>query len=284
MDPSVAALFDGRQSSDQEQGTDAASEAHQAELARLALQKHLDDFGYACVTATKIAIGSLAGIGQLHVTPTSLDRICKLGGTFIKIMWGACGGAKELAAVVKMAKAELLGPAEDYADKAHKWIEGHLQKEVGKTVSAADLLKSLTHACTVNATAFAERGKVGVANASVHELAQTWRQVAGVRENSRTEDGARFDQGRKETATTMELDALTGIPSGGTFAMQLAATLLQEAQAELAALAVGGTARREATQGALSYDAAGQAERTARESGDLDWVRADQDKRAQVYK
>src|SRR5437879_2317739 len=59
MDPSVAALFDGTPTTDQEQGTDEHAAKAQAAACRVALQKHLNDFQLASRNGVDIAMQSV---------------------------------------------------------------------------------------------------------------------------------------------------------------------------------------------------------------------------------
>lgn len=283
MDPSVAALFDGRQSTDQELGTGPAETKTQADSMRLALQKHLNDFKLAVETAANLVTGSVAGLGKVKVTPDTLAKIGALAMKGVKLAWGYCGG-KELSEVVKLAKEEVLGPMAEYAEKANEFVRGQLEKLSGSEATADDIMKTIAHAVIVNATRFITRGKAALAQAGEKELAQSWRLISGTRDNMTMSDGSKASHDDKETVTTEMLEQLTGIQVSGDFALKLTATLLQEARAELIAMSVGGTARTGAIAGALSADPNREAARLAADSGDADWISIDASNRAQAHR
>lgn len=110
MDPSVAALFDGTKSTDQEYGTDAKDIAQQANACREALRRHLTAFSFWAELATKIALGDVAGLGKApaKTDPYHTQLICNLAKLAVELAWKCCGGAGQVQEVLKMAKEELL--------------------------------------------------------------------------------------------------------------------------------------------------------------------------------
>jgi hypothetical protein len=282
MDPSVAALFRGEQSSDQEMGTGAHDVAQQADSMRLALQKHLSEFDNAVASATKIVIAGLAGYGKVKHTPDVTERISKLASMAVSLAWQHCGGGAEISAVLKIAKAEVLGHYKGYADKAYEFVKGQIEKHGGAEISLDEISKAIATTVTLNSHAFVERGKQAIVRAPATELAKSWRLISGTRENATTTDGGKLDGEQKETVTTEMLESLTGINVSGGFAVQLAATIMQNAQADLAQL-IGPEGRSKAIADTLHSDVGGRVERIAHETGEDAWMRDDADKRARAH-
>jgi hypothetical protein len=282
MDPSVAALFRSEQSSDQELGTSAHDVAQQADSMRLALQKHLGGFTIAVESATKIVIAGIAGYGKIKHTPDVTERLGKLARLAVSLAWKHCGGGAEISALLKIAKEEVLGPYKEYADKAYEFVKGQIEKHASAEISLDEISKAMATTVTLNAHAFVERGRQSIARAPAAELAKSWRLISGTRENATTTDGTKLDNEQKETVTTEMLESLTGIKVDGGFAAQLAATIMQQAQADLAQL-VGPEGRSQAIGDALHGDVGGRVARIAHETGEDGWMKDDAAARARAH-
>jgi hypothetical protein len=281
MDPSVAALFRSEQSTDVEMGTGEAQVAQQSQMMRLALQKHFDQYLQCATSATKIVTADLAGYGKVTRRPDTAERIGKLAKMAIGLAWKHFGGAAEIKTLLSIAKEELMGPYAEYAEKGYEVIKGQIEKLGSKEISLEEITKALEATVTENAATFVERGKAAVARAPAAQLASSWRLIGGTRENGTTGDGQRYDEGQKETVTTVVLEGLTGINVSPAFAKQLAMTILQQAQADFVQL-VGPEGRTEAIHKALHTDVGERVERIAHETREDVWMKNADDARARL--
>jgi hypothetical protein len=280
MDPSVEALFNPVQSTDEEMGTSDNEVRQQADSCRLALEKHFDAFKLASTIATKIALAGVAGMGKQKIQPSETDKAAKLAMIAVKLAWSACGGAKEIEEVIGIAKEELLGPMESYADKAYEFAKGQLEKHATE-FSLNDVIEELTTAVTQNTNEFVEKGKAHVGSMKPELLAQTWRLISGTRDNM-TVHGDKLDAEQKETVTTEMIEMMTGIDVSGKFSEELANTVQQQARVDFAAMQDNPTDRNAALAQVLNGDVGEQTKRIAHETGEDEWINKDKELRGQV--
>jgi hypothetical protein len=139
----------------------------------------------------------------------------------------------------------------------------------------------LVRTVTLQANELVDRGTQQLAQIAAPRLAQSWRLIAGTRENL-TVHGERLDEPQRETVTTEMLEQLTGVCVGGAFAEQLANTLRQQALVEYASLMVNPGDRKAALGTILAGEVPAETQRIAGELGvDRDLER-DQARRAAV--
>lgn len=281
-DPSVAALFDGTQSTDQEQGTDEHAVKAQAAACRVALQKHLTDFQLASRNGVDIAMQSVRERkGRVKTDSFGSSVVGKVTRFAVKLAWEQCGGAAFIKDVMGIVKEELLGDFAEHAEKAYEAVKGQLEK-FGHEADLKDVAGSMQMAINENTQTFVERGGRQIASADAKSLAEAWRLIKGTTDNM-TVKGDKLAEEDKATVTTEMLEQVTGIEVGGGAAMRLANTILQEALVQFALIVVGNDAREEALGDAMRGDGTKQNEQSAKEIGVMGWVKDDQEKRDRVH-
>jgi hypothetical protein len=280
MDPSVSALFDGVQSTDEELGTADKDIAAQAESCLVGFNGFFNEFRATSKVADNIALGETSGLGQVKKTPDITDKLCQIAAFGAKMLWEHFGGAAEMEAVFGILKEEVLGPAEKYAETAYDKIKEHIEKHQTE-FSLKNCILEIVTAVNDATDELCDKASRRIASMPKESLASTWRLISGTR-NDMTVHGDKLDTEGKQTVTTEMFSLLTGIEVGGKAAEELANTIRQQALLNYAGMLNTVGERNEAYKRAASGEILRTTPDIEKDLHEDNWIHEDEAKRARV--